>query len=338
MGGSESGGRPRTWPAALTLFFLAPLIPESVVTYNSPPLLLLTRPQVWLFISAFYGSIALLVREFIRSRPVRWASVLLLGAAAGAINEGIIAGTWYKVQYKGYALVGGVDPAVAIGLTVFHVLYSTVLPIVLVNLVFPQVADRRWLSRGGVTACLVLLILVTAAGFSHQAHRGARVIVLLVVIVLVASAVAMPSATTRRVSAKPVPRLLVIRLGGALGTVAFFAAFAIVPGLVGYAVPTNLIGDWQVVLIAVMCAVFSLAVATGRNWTARTGWGDSQTLAVISGALLPTIMLSLVLPAALRGLEPLVTLPVFGLLIWLARGLCADLSPVCFLRCPRQWR
>ena len=37
--------RPRTWPAAVTLFFLAALIPETVATCNSPPLLILTRPE-----------------------------------------------------------------------------------------------------------------------------------------------------------------------------------------------------------------------------------------------------------------------------------------------------
>ncbi len=171
--------RVRTWPAALTLFFGAALIPETVATFNSPPLLLLTRPATYLFISAFYGSVALLVREYMRSRAARWTGVLLVGMAAGAVNEGIIAGTWYKVQYPGYALVGGVDPAVATGLTVFHALVSTVLPILLVEL--------------------------------------------------------------------------------------------------------------------------------------------TQTLAVITGALLPTIIASVILPAALRSLEPLVTLPVLALLGWLAR-------------------
>lgn len=87
----ERTGRPRTWPAALALFFLAALIPEAVATCNSPPLLL-DRPADVLFLSAFYGSIALGVREFMHRHSARWASVLLLGMAAGAVNEGIIVG------------------------------------------------------------------------------------------------------------------------------------------------------------------------------------------------------------------------------------------------------
>jgi hypothetical protein len=53
-----------------------------------------------LFISAFYGSVALLVREFIRRRAPGWTGVLLLGMSAGAVNAGIIAGTWYKVSTR----------------------------------------------------------------------------------------------------------------------------------------------------------------------------------------------------------------------------------------------
>jgi hypothetical protein len=137
----------RTWPAVLTLFFLAALIPETIATYNSSPLLLMTNPTTLLFISAFYGSIALLVRELIHRHHLRWASILLLGVAAGSLNEGIIAGTWYKVQYTGYAMINGVNPAVAVGLTVFHTLYSTVLPILLVDLIFPRIATNSWLNR-----------------------------------------------------------------------------------------------------------------------------------------------------------------------------------------------
>jgi hypothetical protein len=69
--------------AALTLFLLAGLIPETVATYNTPPLVLLARPLDLLFLSAFYGSVALLVREFMRRRAVRWAVSGLAGHEAG---------------------------------------------------------------------------------------------------------------------------------------------------------------------------------------------------------------------------------------------------------------
>jgi hypothetical protein len=104
-----------------------------------------------------------------------------------------------------------------------------------------------------------------------------------------------------------------------LTAAAFFVAFAIIPGIVGSAVPAARLAGWQVFLIVPMIAFFWAVVATGRNWTGRVGWGDRQTLAIITGALLPTIIGSVLIPVALLGLEPLVTLPVLALLIWLAR-------------------
>jgi hypothetical protein len=309
----------RTWPAALTLFFGAALIPETVATFNSPPLLLLTRPATYFFISAFYGSVALLVREYLRSRAPRWAGVLLLGMAAGAVNEGIIAGTWYKVQYPGYALIGGIDPGVAAGLTVFHALVSTALPIFLAELIFPDVADRRWLRPRGLATCVLLLAATTALGLAPAADRADKLVVLAGVASAVVIALALPDGPARTGVPRPVPSIGRLRLAGAAATAAFYVLFAVVPGLIAAGVPPSGRGPWQVLLVLVMAVFCWEIVSVGRDWTRRPGWGQPQTLAVITGVLLPTIIASVVLPMALRSLEPVVTLPVLALLSWLGR-------------------
>jgi hypothetical protein len=309
----------RTWPAALTLFFGAALIPETVATFNSPPLLLLTRPATYFFISAFYGSVALLVREYLRSRAARWAGVLLLGMAAGAVNEGIIAGTWYKVQYPGYALIGGIDPGVAAGLTVFHALVSTALPIFLAELIFPEVAGRRWLRPRGLATCVLLLAATTALGFAPAVDRADKLVVLAGVASAVVIALALPDGPARTGVPRLVPSIGRLRLAGAAATVAFYVLFAVVPGLIAAGIPPSGRGQWQVLLVLVMAVFCWEIVSVGRDWTRRPGWGQPQTLAVITGVLLPTIVASVVLPIALRSLEPLVTLPVLALLSWLGR-------------------
>jgi hypothetical protein len=317
--------RVRTWPAALTLFVLAGLIPETVATFNSPPRLLLARPAVLLFISAFYGSVALLVREYIRRRAPGWAGVLLLGMAAGAINEGIIAGTWYKVQYPGYAMIGGFDPAVAVGLTVFHALVSTVLPILLVEQIFPDVASVSWLRLRGLCTCLVLLGAAAATGFGPVANRGHKAVVLAGVLAAVAIALALPSrgclppSTPGLGSPRRAPAIGRLRLAGAAAMVTFYVLFAVVPGLVGAAIPAAGRAPWQLLLIVLMATYFWWVIDVGRDWASREDWGRRRTLAVITGVLLPTIGASIVLPAALLSLEPLVTVPVLCLLIWLSR-------------------
>ena len=314
----------RTWPAALTLFVIAALIPESVATFNSPPLLLLTRPYVLLFLCAFYGSVALLVREFIRRRHPRWAAVLLLGAAAGAVNEGIIAGTWYKVQYPGYALVGPLDPAVAVGLTVFHALVSTILPILLVELMFPQIASSPWLESRARAGFVLLLGLTAATGFVPAAHRTAKLLVLLMVIAAVATALKLPARTARArprpgppPAGRPAPGLPLLYATGAAAIIVFYAIFAFVPAAIAHAIPVAARPGWQAAPALLMTGLFGGIVALARNWSARPGWGQAKTLAVITGVLLPPAVLSVLLPGALAGLEPLATVPTLAVLLWL---------------------
>ena len=99
----------------------------------------------------------------------------------------------------------------------------------------------------------------------------------------------------------------------------FYVLFAMVPGVVAAAVPTAGRRPWQVLLALSMAAFCWEIVSVGRNWTSRPGWGQPQTLAVITGVLVPAIIASVVLPVALRSLEPVVTLPVLALLLWLGR-------------------
>ena len=320
---AESG---RSWPAAAALFFGAGLIPESVLTFNTPPLRLLTSPASLLFISAFYGSVALLVREFWRRTSAPPAAILLLGMAAGAVNEGIIAGTWYRVQYPGYALIGGLDPAAAAGLTVFHALASTIVPILLVELAFPRIAARPWLPRPARAGCWLLLAATAATGFAAAGHRGQKLAVLAAVVLaaVIARACARPGrlAGTRgtaapKAAARPVPGLTRLRLAGAAATVAFYVIFAVAAGLLAAIVPQRGLPAGQFLLVGLTAGYFAAVMRISRNWTRRPGWGPAQTLAVLTGVLLPAILASLVLPAALRALEPLVTLPALGLLIWL---------------------
>jgi hypothetical protein len=234
------------------------------------------------------------------------------------VPEGIIAGTWYTVQYRGYTMIGPVDPAVAVGLTVFHALVSTVLPIMLAELIFRRIAGVRWLGRRGLAGCLALLALATASGFGPAAHRGVKAVALLGVMAAVVTALTLPGAGSRPVSARKVPGLVPLRLTGALAMVGFFVIFAIIPGLIGARIPAARLAGWQAIPAILMCFFFALVVAIRRSWSGRGGWGHRQTLAVITGVLLPTIVVSMVLPLALRTLEPLATVPMLVLLIRLA--------------------
>lgn len=234
---AEQTKRRRIWPAILTLYVLAAIIPECVATYNTTPRALLFNPTLFFFLTAFYGSANLLIRELIRRRRRRWACLLLLGAAFGFINEGIIAGTWYTVIPGGYAMIGGVDWAWAVALTAFHTLYSVVIPILLVEAIFPDLADRPWLKRRGLIGFSLLLALTTTLGLLAPAYRLDRFLVLLAVIVLTIIALRLPLVSKPgQQSAREAPRLGRLRVAGFGGTLLFFGAIIFVPALLAHTV------------------------------------------------------------------------------------------------------
>ena len=140
-------GRRRTWPAVLPLYLLAALIPESIATGNTPVLSYLSNPVALLFLAAFYGGADVAIRELRLRRGLRWGGALALAVAFGFANEGVVAATWYRVAPTGYAYLGGVDVAWAVLLTLFHAVFSVVVPIALVQLMFPVVAGQTWVRR-----------------------------------------------------------------------------------------------------------------------------------------------------------------------------------------------
>src|ERR1700722_15471491 len=173
-------------------------------------------------------------------------------------------------------------------------------PVLLIEIVFPRAAGRRWLPRPAVAALMAVLAMTIAAGVGAAADRPPQALVLIAVLAAVAVALSLParhSSTTddpgALASAGPgVPSAGRLRLAGAGATAGFFLLFAIVPGLLAAAVRPGGLGPWQPLLIVLMTGYFCLVIWTGRRWCTRPEWGSSQTLAVITGALLPRIAAS----------------------------------------------
>lgn len=183
---------PRFWPMILALYVLGGIIPECVATFNTAPRSFLFNPLSFFFLTAFYGSANLLIRELIRRRPRGLTCLLLLGIAFGCVNEGMIAGTWYTVVPDGYLRLGGIDWAWAAALTAFHLIYSVILPLFLVEAFFPIVARVPWLRRRGIIGFSILFGLTTSLTFLLPTYRLERFLVFLAVIVLVVIAVRLP--------------------------------------------------------------------------------------------------------------------------------------------------
>lgn len=85
---------PRTWPAILTLFWLAPVVAE-MFTGSTPPLAFI-QPFNLIVQPAFYGCGALLAREIVRRRGWGWANLFVLGVAYSILEEAIGVQTWFN--------------------------------------------------------------------------------------------------------------------------------------------------------------------------------------------------------------------------------------------------
>ena len=144
----------KTFLPALTLLLIAPVFGE-VLSTSSPPMEFF-KPAVFLIQVALYGSGALLVRECARRWHKGWISILLLGMAYGIYEEGLVVRSFFDPNWVDIGLLGsygrmaGINWIWSISLTIFHAVVSIGLPILIVELLFPQQRTKPWLGKTGL--------------------------------------------------------------------------------------------------------------------------------------------------------------------------------------------
>jgi len=320
-----SARRGRTWPAVVALFLLAAVIPESIATGNTPVLAYVIAPATLPFLAAFYGGAALTIRELRLRLSLGWRGIALLGVAFGFANEGVIAATWYRVAPTGYTYTPGhpgVDVAWAVFLTVFHVVVSVVIPILLVEAMFPRIARQRWVGRRGFVISAALPLLLTLVTLLSPSYRPQRLIVIAAIALLITLALR----RRRRAEPTPVPSAPGLRLAGVARlrtagaglTVAFYAAGFLVPGICASATPRHL-DVCQALYVLLMLTVAGVGTVVVRRWSRHPGWGQRQNVAVLTGLLIPAVVLTTATPSAFIGGAIILSGPFAAMLIWLAR-------------------
>ncbi len=152
----------------LFLLLLTPGIPEYLSASSQLTVLVINPVLFFLFLAAnlgLYGSGVILIREAMIRWKKGWASVFLLGAAYGIVEEGLDLWTFF---YSKAAPVGdlglyghwlGVNWVWTIGLVIFHSVYSIGLPIFLFGLVFPQLKTKSLVSGMRLLATIFCLTL-----------------------------------------------------------------------------------------------------------------------------------------------------------------------------------
>lgn len=316
----KSAAMTRTWPALLTLYFLAPLLGE-VLSWSTLPLAFIFEPAKLIFEPALYGSGAILIRELVRRRGLHWGNVLILGAAYGVLEEGVDIQTWFNpAGLHGLGVYGRyweTNWVWAAGLTVFHMVFSITIPIILAESCFPQIAALPWLGHKGrnwLTAWLTLAVVIGVLGYGwvlgkqtgylHPPFPQYLVAVgLMLALLALGVRLRLPPPTQ---TARPAPRLWTVRLAALGMSTLFFLVFYGVPSLIP-------LPPVELVLLAF---IIVLAVTRVRTWATRASWDNAQRLALASGALGFWLAVSPIF--WFTGL-PLVALLLLVLLIWLAR-------------------
>ena len=318
----------RTWPAALTLAVLSPAIAE-LLSGSTPPARF-ANPLVFLYFLSFYGCGAVLARELVRRRGLGWANLVLLGAAYGVLEEGLVVGSWFNLHWPDEASMGTYARLLdtnwlwALHLTTYHAVFSITVPVLLAETLWPDVADRPWLLRRGlraVIACLAVVSVLSCIGFSFLMFRGRGYdhppATWLLAAALAAGLLVAGLRAGRRPagSDRPPPSPWALRLAALGVTVAVF--------FVGWGGP-HVFGIGAVA-VALLAGIVAAAARGVRRWSGRRGWDGRHRLALAEGCLAFLVLLAPLMELVVRPAgKPEAGLTVVALaaaagLVWLDR-------------------
>ncbi len=156
----------------VALLILAPTIPELLT--GSTPLWNMMNPVNFLVLMILYGFPALILREYTIGRGMGYHGLMFLGMIEGVLVEGLAVNTFYSNSqavglFSSYGRMMGVNWNWALYLTFFHSVYSVLLPVMLVDSLYPEEplmgASRRTYM---VIAIIGILLLFNLSGDAYR--------------------------------------------------------------------------------------------------------------------------------------------------------------------------
>ena len=272
------------WLPVLALAVLAPVCAEYLWGYDDStghPGTLVGNLIVFV---PLYGCPALLIREVARRRGLGWPGIVLLAAAFGVIEAGLVDQSMFSRDYRDIPYWHDIaDPTYVapIGLSIFlavtfvsnHVIASIAGPIALVEALAGKRGLEPWLGRPMIVVTTLLYLGASAlvlgdhlVNESDHASAGQLVGAGVVAVLLIVGALLMGRRTpTQRAGAAPSPWLV--------------AAVAFVVGLGSQLLPPSPLGTDALLLV--------YAAAAAAIWwlSGRPGWGPAHAAAITVGAL-----------------------------------------------------
>ncbi|MBF9129115.1 hypothetical protein I0C86_08985 [Plantactinospora sp. S1510] len=283
--GSGLPWRRRIGPV-VALFLLAPWAGEvSWGGFTANDYLL-----VVIFLGPLYGGAALLIRETARRTGGGWPVIVLLAAAFGLIQAGLVDQALFNRNFLDdteFAELGtaasatwvpglGFSAQQAFGYVGGHIALSICVPIVIVeSFLAPGRRRQPWLGRPGLVVAALLYLLGSLLIFADaedgrkgfQAAPVQVAFVLLLVVALVGTAM-LPR---WRRHPRPVPARAPHPIWAGLLVFGAFVSVDLVPGWLGLGVQAVTVGSAATVIVV---------------WSRRTGWGQRHALAAWSAYLI----------------------------------------------------
>jgi len=287
----------------LALLILTPGIPEYLSS-SSPINAIVLNPAMFLFQLlanlGLYGSGALLIHDARIRWGKGWATVLLLGAAYGILEEGVALSTLFDPKAGPVGSLGvyghwlGVNWVWAAGIVPFHAIFSISIPILLLGLAQPETRSGPLLSGRGAKAALAVLtldvvVLMAVVWRASSYWMGSPILILSLI------SIGCLVWASRRIPARPFaprgpsPRTSTRRL--ALVGASFFPATILTEGLgMGSGLPAAM--DFLLVLLVQALYLASLY---------RLDWSGNERglVAFALGLLIPIAVLGVLAELAL---------------------------------------
>ncbi|PRY55024.1 hypothetical protein [Glycomyces artemisiae] len=313
---------PRLVPA-LGLALLAPVCAELLSGYDDTT----GHPVVLVFMvlvgAALYGAPALLIRETARRTGLGWPGVLLLAAALGIVQAGIIDQSLFSTDYRGidyWAAMTEPTRIDALGISAItmltfvggHMAWSFTAPIAIVEAIHTRGPQRPWLRAPGLA--VTAIVYLAAAYFVLRDHYAnetdhASPAQLTGAAACAAALIALAFLLRRNPVRRPrrVP-----------------PAWALVPASAAAIIASTVSYSWTgFALAAVLLGGGAVAIVF---WSRSMAWTPRHAVALASGALYAVVLPSFITdpigevdPVAKYANNAVMTLLVIGLTWWAMR-------------------
>jgi len=223
------------WYAILSLIIIAACLAEFL-TGSTPILMVIFNPLGFVANVGLYGGGALLIREATIRWRKRWGAVLLLGGAYAVGEEGFAAKTMINpnspiIGNQLYSHWAGVNWVALTNLTVFHAAFSIAVPLILVELLFPETKGSRLLGNRGMAVTgglygLTVFLFTFFLGDPYVPSLGVDLFLVAYASAFIAAAYLVPRSFLRAKRERPDPRernFILLGLG-------FMGAFFLISG------------------------------------------------------------------------------------------------------------